>query len=345
MIERLFVVLGAGASRASAPTSVPRDERALPPLVTELFGRIDTGYGDVLREYPLAKLAAAELRGLGGSVAIEEVIRTRYRDSEHVHDQRIYRAIPPYLQELLHRVSYRYTAFPQNYESLVTALLRLREVVFVSLNYDVLLDGVLEVIGGPIDDMWWYVRSSGRHWSLIKLHGSINWGRRSLIDDTDIYYDPPLDLQLDDTIVFRPGRELDRMRGIAAEPGERLPDHLYYPALSVPIGQADELVCSPNHVAFLRERLERTQPLHLLLIGYSGNDREVMSLVRESGRGIRTLTVVDRDQASAEAVIARLQADHELRADLVWAYPGDFDHFVAGGGLGRYVDDMTGLPY
>src|SRR4051812_49323060 len=142
MIERLFVIIGAGASRGSTSAIAPRNDEYLPPLVTDLFQPERAGTSDILARYPLAKLAAADLRGRDNSLAIEAVIRERYRDSPHELDNRIFRSIPPYLQELLHAVSYGYTRFPQNYESLVTNLLRLQEVVFVSLNYDVLLDNV-----------------------------------------------------------------------------------------------------------------------------------------------------------------------------------------------------------
>ena len=48
----------------------------------------------------------------------------------------------PYLQELLLTAGNGYTPFPQNYQSLVANLLRLNEVIFVTLNYDVILDRV-----------------------------------------------------------------------------------------------------------------------------------------------------------------------------------------------------------
>lgn len=342
MIDRLFVVIGAGASRGCAPTQVPGHPEWTPPLVPDLFTPAGGG-ASVLEKYPLAKLAAADLRGRDGSLAIEAVIRSRYRDSEHELDQRIYRALPPYLQELLYTVSYSYTPFPQNYESLVTNLLRLNEVVFVSLNYDVLLDNVLEVVSPGARGMDWYIEE-GRRWSLVKLHGSVNWGRRTGVNSTTVFTDPPLDLQLADDIVLRPP-PLWKTRGHLGDGGGFAQGELHYPVLSVPIGQEDELVCPPDHVDFLRSKLDASQPLHLLMIGYSGNDREVMSLIRESNRGIKTLTIVDYDLDSAMDIARRLHDEHGIDAEEVRPFYSSFEAWVERGELQGYVADLSARAF
>lgn len=344
MVDRLFVVIGAGASRGCAPPSVPRSDAFLPPLVPDLFSPTRSGTSEVLSRYPLAKLAAADLRDRDDSLAIEEVIRTRYRDSPKPLDQRIFRAIAPYLQELLHRVSYQYTPFPQNYESLVTNLLRLDEVVFVSLNYDLVLDNVLVAVDPLVPSLSWYI-SPQRPWSLIKLHGSVNWARNSGVNDARLFLDPPEDLMLGDDIVIRPGPELWQMRGHTSPSGGFAHGALHYPVLSVPVGQADELAAPPNHVEFLQEKLASSQPLHLLLIGYSGNDREVLALIRESDRGIKTLTIVDHNKEGAEAVAGRLTSQHGLVAESGTAFEGDFNHWVESGALAQFVDDMSSRPF
>jgi hypothetical protein len=203
MIDRLFVVVGAGASRGCAPSHVDLNPMWVPPLVTDLFEpHANKGISEILPRYPLAGLAAADLRGRDTSIAVEEFVRTRYRDSQHL-----------------------------------------------------------------------------------------------------AYYNPPEDLELDTDIVCRQSQALWETRGLSTEYGGYAHGSLFYPALSVPVGEEDELVCPPQHVDFLRERLAASQPRHLLLIGYSGNDREVLALVRESERGIKTLTVVDYDAGAAQAVV------------------------------------------
>lgn len=81
------------------------------------------------------------------------------------------------------------------------------------------------------------------------------------------------------------------------------------------------------------------------MVGYSGNDREVMALIRASGRGIKTLTVVGRSQEAAEAVIGRIARDHGVRAEFTYPYAGTFDDFVGSGALAAYVDDMSQRPF
>ena len=294
-----------------------------------------SGRDQVLARYPLAKLAAADLRGLDESVAVEEVIRNRYRDSQHELDRRLFRAIPPYLQELLLSVSYAYTTFPQNYESLVTNLLRLPEVVFISLNYDVLLDNVLAEVDPKMTGMDWYV-DPHRHWSLVKLHGSVNWGQNSKVDALSIYTDPPADLELREDIYLRHSSKLHTTRGLS-DGRSFAPGDLYYPALSVPVGEEDELVCPASHVEFLRGKLKASSALSLLLIGYSGNDREVLSLIRRSGRTVEALTIVDQDLSGAEAVADRLRRHHGVVSEYTECFDGDFDKWVERGELGRFV--------
>jgi hypothetical protein len=68
---------------------------------------------------------------------------------------------------------------------------------------------------------------------------------------------------------------------------------VFYPALSVPLGAADEFVCPPSHRAAAQKRLAEAESLNVLVIGYSGNDRGVLELLRESGRKIRRLLVAN----------------------------------------------------
>jgi hypothetical protein len=344
MVDRLFVVVGAGATRGCAPENVPRNLGYLPPLVTDLFQPGQSHLSEVLAKYPLAKLAAADLRGVGDSLAIEEVIRTRYRDSEQDLDQRIFRGIPPYLQEQLHTVSYEYSGFPQNYESLVTNLLRLPEVIFISLNYDVVLDRVLTSVTPLIGSISWYIQPD-RNWSMVKLHGSVNWVRHSNLNEGTLFTDPPEDLQLDEEIVLRPMDELWKIRGLSGPSGGFAHGDLHYPVLSVPIGEADELACPDTHVDFLKSKLDASQPLHLLFVGYSGNDEEVISLIRDSGRGIKTLTVVDTSREASEAVFTRLNERHGLQAEEIGLSEVAFDGWVASGELQRYVESLTARPF
>ncbi|MFL5912172.1 MAG: hypothetical protein ACJ768_16550 [Gaiellaceae bacterium] len=173
MIERLFVVLGAGASADAASPDLAKGIR--PPLVTQLF---DPHYDGVLDRYPIAQMAAADIRPqTSTSFSIERFIREQYHESSHWLDKRKYLALPPYFQDLLFQVSQSYARSPDNYDRLLSALLKLPDVVFITLNYDTLLDDRLDALS-PIRTLGDYLGGGERNWSLIKLHGSVNWGRR-----------------------------------------------------------------------------------------------------------------------------------------------------------------------
>jgi hypothetical protein len=143
---RPLVVLGAGASFDCASKEVPRNRDYRPPLVTELF-EPRKEFARILHRYPLAEQAAAGIRTAlsSGSIAIEAFLRDELRDSEHPHERRLYWSVPLYLQDLLFEVSswdppYGYTSQPDSYDRLVKAAMRVDQVTFVTLNYDVLLD-------------------------------------------------------------------------------------------------------------------------------------------------------------------------------------------------------------
>jgi hypothetical protein len=343
MVDRLFVIIGAGASYDCVPGDAPSDDRYQPPLTPDLFKAQREGYAPILARYPLAKAAAAELATVQSATSLETELRERYRDSEHAHDRRIFRGVLPYLQELLYTISYEYTPFPQNYEVLITKLLRLSEVIFISLNYDLFLDNALLAVSPEKTGMGWYTRD-GQKWSLIKLHGSVDWGREMRVDRlarvTD-FTEPTEGTDLVDSIVLRPAHSLEEIRGISRTGGVSLP---YYPALAAPVGQADELVCPPEHVEYLKQRLSDTQPMHLLVIGYSGLDQEVVSLIRESERGVKTLTIVDRGEDATRAVAERL-AQQGVRAQDTKFEAGGFDGWVRKGGLDAFVKHMSNEPF
>jgi hypothetical protein len=336
VIDRLFVIIGAGASFDCTPGTVPRANEFWPPLTPQLFTP-GPGYSPILAQYPLAKAVAAELSAIApDALRLEKELRERYRDSEHAHDRRKFLGVLPYLQELLYTVSYKYTDFPQNYEVLVTKLLRLPSVVFISLNYDLLLDNALLAYDND-KAIGWYLRD-GRNWSLIKLHGSVDWGRKILGEGHGIgaFTDPSEETRIAAHIEQRSG-DLATIRGFhsAAHTG-----NLYFPALAAPVGQADELVCPPQHVDFLKRRLTETQPLHLLVIGYSGLDHEVVSLIRESERGVKTLTIVDNGEEAAWEVANRLVRQGITTEDAKFAHWG-FNEWVRDGGLDNFLAEMT----
>jgi hypothetical protein len=164
-MDPLFVVLGAGASHACTSEQlypgIIDEHPQRPPLVTGLFHASQTQH--VLARYPQAQAAAAAIRRAGSeALAIEEWIREHYRDSDYEGDRRKFVSITYYLQELLLEASNNFKDQPDNYDLLIRDLLQAQErVVFVSLNYDLLLDRRLSIEGPQIGGFQHYIRREG----------------------------------------------------------------------------------------------------------------------------------------------------------------------------------------
>jgi hypothetical protein len=342
MARQLLVITGAGASAdcVGHPSHGGQYERSnrKPPLVRELF---DQRYRDILDRYRLAQPVAAEiwsrLQEGQEALSLENYLRDELRNSATPHRRAQYWSVPLYLQDLLHRCGLEYTDNPDNIHRLVTALLDLERVVFITLNYDTILDRVLENYF-TFDSLASYIEPTNV--SLIKLHGSVNWGRHV---DTAGVKNPVADgyrnlchalaenperLAPDITFMFdAPGPAVLEMRG-ASDTG------LVYPALSVPLGPDDEPSCPPNHLEALRQTLNQQSyghELHLLILGYSCLDTTPLTLIRESGSVIKSLVIASGSKDAGAAALDRIQNYMPGVAPAPELRPDDFVEIFDGG--------------
>lgn len=327
------MILGAGASTDSATDDYIVDGQWRPPLVKDLFS---SRYSPVLDDYPFAQEVAADLGpDERPALSIEQFIRERYRGSDHPPNRRKYHSIPPYLQDLLHACTRNFARAPDNYLRLMSALLELPETLFVTLNYDLMLDWRL-AYHSPIHSLDDYIAQREPQWSLIKLHGSVNWGQAIRGPQGFSFETPPADLDLDDQIVITGGANtrVDELRGNGGP-------NSYYPALSVPVGQDDELVCPPLHVEFLQDRLATADALHLLIIGYSANDLEVLKLLKDSETDIESVLIVNRSEDDCGHVEGQLGRHLGVRFGRISRpyFPHGFGRFTLER-LHRYVDQI-----
>ncbi|HEX3040815.1 MAG TPA: hypothetical protein VHP56_01830 [Solirubrobacterales bacterium] len=326
----LVVILGAGASRGAGGAW----GKLRPPLTVDLFDEYD--YGDLLQEHDLAHQAgryiAEECAG-DDALSIEQVLHS-LRHSEHVHHRRMAYSVPPYLQHLLHSVSEEHYRQVFRYDRLIERLLRLPHVCFMTLNYDVLLDRRLAA-HHPLNDFEDYI-SEAKNWSLIKLHGSVNWVYEMSYPLDP--YPPTEELRTQDHELrcYAPEADLEKIRG----PGD---GRDRYPALAIPEGPKDRLVLPSRHEWWITNRLRAAPNIDLLVIGYSGLDIEILKMLKAVDIPIRLRTFVNQSLMTAEEVRDRFD---EAGLTAVWTETanGNFAEWEEAGGLDQLVRQFGG-PY
>lgn len=350
----LFVILGAGSSYDAS--SLHADGMLTrPPLVRDLF---DGRWHFILDRYPLAKHAAPDIRdammGSGSdAVSLEEFLRTRYRHSSDEYDKRRWYSILAYLQHLLWWVSLPDLRAPSaesrpaefRYEpdrlSRVGNLLidEWDHVCFITLNYDLILDRYLAELNRlvTIGDFISHPR-----WSLIKLHGSVTW-KYKLSQSVNLSDIPPnIEDLLEQDRIFHDWSFEDDARYVVRDGNGTYPG---FPALSAPLGEEDELVCPPEHVSFVQDKLRNADALNLLVIGYSAYDRAVLNLLAESKRPLRSLYVVSENAQIAQEVAERIgrHVDADvLASEFALGLHGDFASWVGGGTYRSYPEWVRG---
>lgn len=341
MADPLFVLLGAGAS-ADCSTQPARPERK-PPLVTELF---DDRFEAILRDYPLAQTAAAEIRKARAKSdprSLEQFIAERYRDGGRPNDKRIFYSLTYYLQHVLWEVSTSYTHYADNYDLLVRTLEDFEHVIYITLNYDTLLDQRLEVLG-PVHLGQLEAYINHPRFSLIKLHGSVNWAHPLLTPGIGrkVETNPPSELEW---------RENDGEMHIAPTRGDLKesrfrstpPPHHFMPALSVPLGADDLISCPQAHVEFLYNQIDMASGVDLLVIGYSAFDREVIKVFGQSLTKVRSMYVVNRDGHAAQDVANRFANQLGQRVESTLLYQKTFREFIQSGDIDDYVKWVNGV--
>lgn len=303
------MLLGAGASHDSVSSEPRGDPRVWrPPLVTDLFSE---RFEQVLLRYPMVHNAAPEIRHATtlrqpAQIGLEDYLRSSFRDSDDHDDKRTYAAVPLYLQELLVEVGRHWTTAPDSYQLLDSLLRRnFREIVYVTLNYDTLLDGVL-ARRHPLRTFDDYIRDDAR-WSLIKPHGSTTWRRRILNASASSgwsFADPLPIIEEADDLDHVWSDDLATLRQRHDSKGDLV---FCYPALSVPLGPGEKtLNCPEIHLEWLRDHLSKSGAINLLTIGYSGADTDVLELIAEAGSEIKTALVVCGDQVTAHQAFDRV---------------------------------------
>jgi len=304
----LAVVVGAGASKdcvADMPIT-EIDSNWTPPLTAALFDA-RTPFNRILSKYPKAN-------------ALSEIIRTRLKNSENLEDilkdlmssdnlqvKKQVWAVTFYLQVLLWTVSEKFViSGGTKYDTLVQRLLtsNVGQVLLFTLNYDLFLDRAIstfdDVQFNSMDD---YCLAT-KKWSLIKAHGSVNWGRRLLNGRSDSRQ-PDLVLgSLDQEPSLSSEVEVLNVQLSDLQKYQQSSDGgVLFPALALPAAGEKDFVCPKQHLAKAEKFFAECKKF--LFVGFSGLDPHVLGLFAEPSEVAR-LVIVNGSKAAGNNLNTKL---------------------------------------
>lgn len=344
----LTVILGAGASLdvVNPISNQVKYPEYRPPITANLFNT-HRDWEDQYADFPAVVSVIQELRdsmpGRHTSVDVEKFLKW-LKDSPNPNRNSQFREFPLYLQRYFTAVSDQYCRMPSNYMTLINKIfdLPLAKAVFVTTNYDLLFDKALyhnPATNFSISsaDMAKYI--SEEKWAYIKLHGSIDWGRR-IKEEKIKNRGNQLETLIDN--VSQLGKDLENslepeiIRDMTFNQRNR---ELIYPAISVPVGQS-KLNCLDSHVSVLKEHLNNCQ--HFLIIGFSGYDQDILDLLDQKTGGFGKVLFVSGTESSADEVRRKFMTYKTLGQKMQThceIYRGNgFDEFIRSSkGLTNYL--------
>ncbi len=309
----LMVVFGAGASYDSCPTHPP-PQPGYPdefvacrlPLGDRLFEERALFY-PILERFSPALEVAPRLRHLLPNTTVEQVMAELLSEAgTHPRRHAQLAAIRYYLQSAIgecdsewdRRAAHGVT----NYKSLLDMIEHRRKrddtVCLVNFNYDTMLDVALRTVGielRAIDD---YVSSN---YKVIKVHGSVNWGRE---------VEPPIDnigATNDDYLVralieqAASVKLTDRFHLANQRPMVRLDAHRpLTPAIAIPVQTKGAFECPGEHIDILKDCLKKVE--RILVIGWAANDAHFLNLLRDGRQAIRGVVVAGQPELAAKVI-------------------------------------------
>lgn len=349
MADNLVVILGAGAAHDLIPQPSDRsirEEIYRPPLTKDLF-LMHNNLEQFFSDFPGVESVLGDIRSLskadGTAVSLEKYLRN-LRESNDSFRRIQFRHFSPYLQKLFYLLTQRFCYQPVNYNRLLNETLgdRFRKVLYLTLNYDLLFDKALHSHPGTqfnINDesIAKYIPRDEK-WSYIKLHGSVDWGKKikteqvknpgrslgSLIDNINQLGDS-LEQALDDKILIGKSYDIGDS-GLKYNPTDF---DLTYPVLGVPVDGDSKACCDPNHTEYLQNYLNECQDF--LVIGFSGIDKDVLDLLDKKNNGFRKVVIVTNSEDSSRDALMRFMDYGSLSQKLqthIVPYGTGFSNFL-----------------
>jgi hypothetical protein len=315
----LLVIFGAGASYDSVPSRPPKfyprhkgeDLQSRLPLADELFSDGITTIGEIEKFSKCQPIVPyLQSRGLKSIEAVLENLRDEASGSQRRSQQLA--AIRYYLQFMLSRCEQTWKNHVMkgisNYKTLLDQIEvhmgkgRREPVCFVTFNYDTLIEDSLPSIGVTIEKMDDYI--SYENYSLIKLHGSVNWGRKV---EAPVVSREASSWEVVSQLV-EAGHQLKTSEDFFLAQGQPIGNQngtILFPALAIPVETKKSYECPTSHVDFLKKVIPKVKKV--LIVGWRGAEAHFLTMLRGGLSQTARFMIVTESQQSVDETTTRLQ--------------------------------------
>jgi hypothetical protein len=176
--------------------------------------------------------------------------------------------------------------------------------LFVTFNYDRLIENALENRGQSFSSMGDYILTTGI--PLFKLHGSVDWMRR--IESVDaskagfVGNQWQIAQKICDQIATLPSPgNIELTSGV---PSSLVDGSLALPAIAIPVKEKSTFECPQEHINALRAALPEVKTI--LTIGWRGGEAHFLQALRTHIAG-KHLDVICVDKGAAQQTIQNMQ--------------------------------------
>jgi hypothetical protein len=339
----LLVIVGAGASYDSIPSRQPNSAVPDPyrlPLADQLFESRELFEG-IQRQLPQVMQIAPSLLIRRRGESVEDVLeRYASQAGEYGERQQQLAAVRFYLQGIIHGCEENWyragkqvaTNLMQLIDQIECARRGRRRALYVTFNYDRLIENALENRGQVFASMDDYVRPDQAN--LIKLHGSVDWMRRIQRLDSKEFGGPAWTIarQIADAIGTLPSP--GAVERTTAVPSSYVDGHLALPAIAIPVKNKSAFECPETHLASMKAALKHTRTI--LTIGWRGAETHFLNeLIRAGLAGITGICIAGNssDAAQTAAALGSVMPGSDFEP-----YARGFTTFVAENGIERLLN-------
>lgn len=311
----LMVVFGAGASFDSVPAypasqadgSIYVDELSSysdrMPLANQLFENRGEFAND-LSHFPQCRPIISYLLPNQSGLSLERVLQDLQSEAQAYPERyRQLAAVRYYLQVMLSRCEERWTKrSPGGISNQITLLDQIErwrkhqeQVCIVTFNYDLMLETALEALGIRIESLSDYVKD--QHYKLIKLHGSVNWGREvDLRADPEGDVWPVVDTLIDNAASLKTTRNF---RVVDQRPVHQYEGTALFPAIAIPVEFKVDYECPDEHLEVLRTSIPHVNKL--MVVGWRAAEIPFLELLAQNLSGpVEGLVVAGNHDAAVE---------------------------------------------